>query len=406
MNAAVIGGGPAGLRAAEVLSRAGVRVTLFERMPTAGRKFMMAGRGGLNLTHSEDFARFLSRYGAAELALRPALEAFSPQALRAWCETLGQTTFVGSSGRVFPTALKASPLLRAWLARLTEQGVRFRLRRQWLGWDDDGGLVFLAPNGVRESETADATILALGGASWPKLGTDGAWTDALGARGIKINRLRPANCGFTVAWSDLFRHRFAGHPLKNIALSFAGQSRRGEALVTAYGLEGGGVYSLSAALRDAIEADDQAVLSVDLLPDRSTSDIATRLAMPRKTQSSASFLRKALCLTPVAINLLREVAGPALPVEPERLASLVKALPLTLTAIQPLGRSISTAGGVCFDELTDGFMLKTLPGVFVAGEMLDWEAPTGGYLLQACFATGMAAAKGVLAWLGAQKRTD
>jgi uncharacterized flavoprotein (TIGR03862 family) len=398
---AVVGGGPAGLMAAEVLSRAGLAVTVVERMPSVGRKLLMAGRGGLNLTHAEDLAAFLERYGAARVRLEPAIRAFPPTALRAWAQGLGQATFVGTSGRVFPRALKASPLLRAWLGRLGKQGVRVLTRREWLGWDEAGRLLLRGPDGVAETLAADATVLALGGASWPRLGANGAWVPALERAGVAVAPLRPANCGFAVAWSTAFRDRFAGAPLKKIALAFAGISVPGEAVVTAYGIEGGVVYALAAALRDAIDREGRAVLTVDLRPDLGVEELTRRLAAVPRGQSLANALRKAAGLSPVAANLLREgAAGPALPREARELAALIKALPLLLTGTQPLARAISTAGGIELAEIDEHFMLRRRPGVFVAGEMLDWEAPTGGYLLQASFATAVAAAEGVLRRLG------
>ncbi len=396
---AVIGGGPAGLMAAEVLSGAGLAVTVYDRMPSVGRKLLMAGRGGLNLTHSEQLERLLSRYGSARPALEDAIRAFPPAALCRWCEDLGQPIFVGSSGRVFPRSLKASPLLRAWLARLAAQGVRFQLRRHWAGWDPAGRLIFRRRDGTTETVNPAVTILALGGASWPKLGSDGSWVGAVAAEGLSVTPLRPANCGFTIAWSEVFRQRFEGHPLKTVALSFAGRTVRGEAMVTAYGIEGGPVYALSAFLRDAIADHDRAVATVDLCPDIAAPDLARRLDRPRRGQSQSTFLKKTLGLAPVAINLLREAAGPSLPDQAADLVALIKAVPLVLTGCQPLERAISTAGGIDLGELDDRFMLRARPGVFVAGEMLDWEAPTGGYLLQACFATGAAAGRGALAWL-------
>jgi len=395
-TAAVIGGGPAGLMAAEVLSAAGVAVTLYDRMPSVGRKFLMAGRGGLNLTHSEDFERFVTRYGIEAGTLRPLLDAFPPSALIAWAEGLGQSTFVGSSGRVFPKAMKASPLLRAWLNRLRDQGVVFRLRHDWQGWASDGALRFTA-NGGNVMARADATILALGGASWPKLGADGAWTALLPKDAIAP--LRPANAGFTVGWSDIFRDRFAGHPLKNAAFRF-GRTVRGEAMITRYGIEGGAIYALSFALRQTIATHGLATLSIDLRPDISEEQLAQKLQKPRGTDSLANYLRKALSLSPLEINLLREGFGVTL--DPVKLPHQIKHLPLTVVGVQPLERAISTAGGVRFDHLDPHLMLRAMPGVFVAGEMLDWEAPTGGYLLQACFATGVAAAKGALAFINAK----
>ncbi|KQY29235.1 NAD(FAD)-utilizing dehydrogenase [Caulobacter sp. Root487D2Y] len=398
LDVAVIGGGPAGLMAAEALSGAGLSVAVFERMPTLGRKFLMAGRGGLNLTHSEDFERFVGRYGGAAPILRPMLEAFTPADLVAWADGLGQATFVGTSGRVFPKALKASPLLRAWIARLEGRGVALNLRSTWTGWNAAGDLTFDTPDGPRATRPR-ATILALGGASWARLGSDGAWAPLLAARGAAVTPFRPANVGFTVAWTEVFRERFAGAPLKNIALSFEGAGSRGDALAAGYGLEGGAVYALSAALRDAIQARGAARLEIDLRPDVSLAQLTARLSRPRGGQSLSSWLRKAAHLSPVEIGLLREAHGVALPVAPDTLAAAIKAAPIVLTGAQGLERAISCAGGLSFEAL-DGLELKAAPGVFVAGEMLDWEAPTGGYLLQACFATGVAAARAVIERLG------
>lgn len=393
-HVAVIGAGPAGLMAAERLARAGVRVTVHERMPSVARKFLMAGRGGLNLTHSEPLEAFLKRYGDEPREVARWIDAFSPAELIAWAEGLGQPTFVGSSGRVFPRAMKASPLLRAWLERLQAMGVEVRTRSRWTGWRD-GALVLQTPEGER-LEQADAVVLALGGASWPRLGSDGAWRPWLEAAGVEVAPFRPANAGFDVAWSDAFKLRFAGRPLK-AAFSFGGRTVRGEAVISTYGIEGGAIYALSAALRDAIEADGAAVLTVDLKPDLSLGRLTERLQRPRGKASLSNHLRKAAGLNPLAIGLMREAGEP--PTQGAALAERMKALPLRLHAIQGLDRAISSAGGVRLDQLDENLMLRRRPGVFVAGEMLDWEAPTGGYLLQASFASGAVAAAGVLSWL-------
>jgi uncharacterized flavoprotein (TIGR03862 family) len=407
MDAAVIGAGPAGLMAAEVLAQSGARVTVFDAMPSAGRKFLMAGRGGLNLTHSEPLAAFLARYREAAPRLSAAVTAFPPGALRAWSDALGQETFVGSSGRVFPKAFKASPLLRAWLRRLDADGVQFALRHRWIGWDEAGRLLFQMAEGQRAVE-ARATVLALGGASWPRLGSDGAWVEMLAAKGVAISPLRPANSGFAVAWSDVFRDRFEGQPLKGVALSFGAQTIRGEAVVTKAGIEGGAIYALSAELREAIATQGAATLRVALRPDLAEADLAKRLAAPRGKQSLSNVLRKAAQLSPVAVGLLQEAAiasgTPLSSRAPPDLARLINAVPITLTATAPIARAISTAGGILFDEIDPDFMLRRLPGIFAAGEMLDWEAPTGGYLLQACFATGAVAGKGALKWLTSSLR--
>ncbi len=402
IEVAVIGAGPAGLMAAEVLTTGGARVTVYDAMPSAGRKFLMAGRGGLNLTHSEQLAQFLARYGAAMPHLKAAIEAFPPQALRDWSAALGQPTFVGSSGRVFPEAFKASPLLRAWLRRLDSRGVQFALRHRWRGWDDDGHLSLETPDGPRTVD-ARATVLALGGASWPRLGSDGAWVETLSARGVTLSPLRPANCSFSVAWSAIFRDRFQGQPLKGIALSFGAHTVRGEAMITNGGIEGGAIYALSAPLREAITAKGQATLRVALRPDLNVNELAARLAAPRGKASFSNWLRKVVNLSPVGIGLLQEaalVSGASLSSLPAaQLAEWINAAPVTLNGVAPIARAISSAGGIVFDELDADFMIRRLPGVFAAGEMLDWEAPTGGYLLQASFATGAAAGRGALKWL-------
>ncbi len=401
-NAAVIGGGPAGLMAAETLAREGIRVTVYDRMPTVGRKFLLAGRGGLNLTHSEDLQRFLSRYGRAEPWLRPVIEALPPSGVQAWCEGLGQLTFMGSSGRIFPRTMKASPLLRAWLARLRAFHVEFKLRHGWAGWDRNGRLLFDTPDG-RISAAASVTVFALGGASWPRLGSDGQWAALFAGSGIKVSPLRPSNCGFKADFSDQFLKRFEGEPLKGIELRFGGVKARGEAVITASGLEGGAVYALSSQLRDAIEQDGQAVLTIDLRPALAVEDLERVLSKPREKQSMSTFLRKSAKLSPVAAGLLNEAArrsGTPLPsMNAVSLAALIKNVPVRLTAPAPIDRAISTAGGIPFDDVDERFMLRSKPGTFIAGEMLDWEAPTGGYLLQACFSTGAAAARGAIGWI-------
>jgi uncharacterized flavoprotein (TIGR03862 family) len=401
-HVAVIGAGPAGLMAAEVLAQGGAYVVVYDAMPSAGRKFLMAGRGGLNLTHSEPLPAFLARYREAMPHLKAAIEAFPPQALRDWSHALGQETFVGSSGRVFPKAFKASPLLRAWLRRLDSIGVRQTPRVRWIGWDDQGCLGFETQHGARAIKPS-ATVLALGGGSWPRLGSDGAWAEILAARGVKISPLRPANCGFAVAWSDIFRDRFEGQPLKGIALNFGSHSVRGEAIVTRSGIEGGAIYALSAELREAIDTAGSATVHIALRPDLDIDDLIAKVSAPRGKQSLSNFLRKAVNLSPVAIGLLQEAAkalGASLAsMSPPDLASLINAISVELTGIAPIARAISTAGGIAFSELDNDFMIRRLPGVFAAGEMLDWEAPTGGYLLQASFATGVAAGKGALKWL-------
>ena len=388
--------------AAEVLAQGGAAVTVYDAMPSAGRKLLMAGRGGLNLTHSEPLPEFLVRYGGAQQALASTIEAFSPQALRDWSEALGQPTFVGSSGRVFPKAFKASPLLRAWLRRLDAMGVRLVLRHRWIGWNEDGRLKFQTPDGPREID-ASATLLALGGASWPRLGSDGAWAELLADKGVTIAPLRPANSGFTVAWSDIFRDRFEGQPLKGVALSFGAKAIRGEAIVTRAGIEGGAIYALSADLREAIADKGQATLRVALRPDLDMSDLIARLSIARGKQSFSNFLRKAAHLPPVGIGLLQEAAiassGPLSSLSTASLAGLINALPIQLNGVAPITRAISTAGGISFSEIDADYMIRRMPGVFASGEMLDWEAPTGGYLLQASFATGAAAGRGALKWV-------
>lgn len=390
---AVIGAGPAGLIAAEMLAQAGSAVTVFDQMPSPARKFLMAGRGGLNLTHAEALEAFLARYRPAAPPLLAAVREFPPSALIAWCEGLGIATFVGSSGRVFPKALKASPLLRAWMARLGALGVALRPRHRWIGLEGTHAR-FATPAG-EVTQDADAVVLACGGASWPRLGSDGAWASLL--PGVAVAPFAPSNVGFVLDWSaHVARH--AGEPLKRIAIGFGGTTQRGEAMITATGIEGGAVYALSAPIRDAIARDGSATFTLDLRPDIDAAEVARRLAMRGKGETVTTMLRKALALSPPAIALVQEArhassrhAGTA-----GELATLVKALPLTTRAAQGMARAISSAGGVAWSEVDAHFMLRAHPGVFVAGEMLDWEAPTGGYLLQGCFATGVAAARGVL----------
>ncbi|MBL8543466.1 MAG: TIGR03862 family flavoprotein [Hyphomonadaceae bacterium] len=385
---AVIGAGPAGLIAADVLSAAGKRVAVFERMPSVARKFLIAGRGGLNLTHSEPFERFIQRYGDAAPQLAPMLRAFTPSDLIAWAEGLGQETFVGSSGRVFPKAMKASPLLRALLRRLADRGVAIHTSATWLGWDESGALRFA--HGGPPPFRASATLLTLGGASWPRLGSNGLWAEALRERGVEVAPFRPANVGFNVAWSEHFRDRFAGQPLKTIALRCGAHAVRGEAMVTRYGLEGGALYALSAELR----ARAPVTIHIDLKPALTKAGIEAKLGKAKPGDSLSSTLRKALGLSPLAVGLLHE-AGPP-PREAAALAALIKAVPVRLIAAQGLERAISSAGGIAWSAVDEDLQLRALPGVYVAGEMLDWEAPTGGYLLQASFATGVWAAHAIL----------
>ncbi|MGE5523171.1 MAG: TIGR03862 family flavoprotein [Rhodospirillaceae bacterium] len=401
--AVVIGGGPAGLMAAEVLSAAGVPVDLYDAMPSVGRKFLLAGKGGLNLTHSEPRELFFSRYGARRAQLMPALEDFDAEALRAWAHGLGIETFVGTSGRVFPKEMKAAPLLRAWLHRLRERGVHIHVRHRWRGWGDDGTLRFDTPHG-EERVACDATVLALGGASWPRLGSDAAWVPQLEARGVEVRPLRPANCGFDAHWSEHFRTHHAGAPVKSvvaIARDANGQPHRreGEFVITASGVEGGLIYALSAPLRDVVDATGTATLALDLAPGWTRERLQEELARPRGSRSLASHIQSRTGLKGAKVALLREIVPREEFPDPARLAQAIKALPVTLVAARPIEEAISTAGGVAFEALDAQYMLRALPGVFCAGEMLDWEAPTGGYLLTACFATGRAAACGTLRYL-------
>ncbi|MDP3481929.1 MAG: TIGR03862 family flavoprotein [Sulfuricella sp.] len=406
-SVAVIGGGPAGLMAAEILIQNGVRVDLYDAMPSVGRKFLLAGKGGLNLTHSETSELFLSRYGARRAQIEPWLEAFGPEALRLWVHGLGVDTFIGTSGRVFPTEMKAAPLLRAWLHRLREAGVHFHMRHRWQGWNEEGALRFSTPDGEK-SVHSDAVVLALGGGSWARLGSNGAWVPLLAQRGVPVAALRPSNCGFDVGWSEHFRTRFAGHPLKSVVVTFTNQDgvtlrKQGEFMITATGVEGSLIYALSASLRDEIESTGAAVIYLDLVPGRELSYVIEDLARPRGSRSMASHLQSRLGIKGVKAGLLRECVPAQDFADPARLGAAIKALPVRLIAPRPLDEAISSAGGVAFEALDERLMIRSLPGVFCAGEMLDWEAPTGGYLLTACFASGRAAGLGVLAWLNRNK---
>ena len=406
-SVAVIGGGPAGLMAAEILIQNGVRADLYDAMPSVGRKFLLAGKGGLNLTHSETSELFLSRYGSRRSQVEPWLEAFGPEALRLWVHGLGVDTFVGTSGRVFPTEMKAAPLLRAWLHRLRAAGVRFHMRHGWHGWNEEGALCFATPEGVR-SVHCDAVVLALGGGSRARLGSDGAWVPLLAQRGVPVAALRPSNCGFDVGWSEHFRTRFAGHPLKSVVATFTDQAggtirKPGEFMVTAMGVEGSLIYALSSGLRDEIARAGAVVISLDLLPGRELPTVIAELARPRGSRSMASHLQSRLGIKGVKAGLLRECVPAQDFADPVRLGAMIKALPVRLIAPRPLDEAISSAGGVAFEALDERLMIRSLPGVFCAGEMLDWEAPTGGYLLTACFASGRAAGLGVLAWLNRNK---
>lgn len=391
---AIVGAGPCGLMAAEILAKAGMQVTVYDRMPTPARKLLIAGRGGLNLTHSEPLDIFLSRYGTAAEWLTPFIHAFPPDALREWCKGLGQETFVGSSGRVFPKDMKAVKLLRAWLARLGQLGVAYASRHRWNGWDGDQ-LQFTRDKKETVTVKADATLLALGGASWPRLGSDGSWTKFFPSDDIAP--LRPSNCGFHAAWSPHFSERFAGQPLKPVTVTHSGQSQQGEALITTQGIEGGIIYALSARLRETIEAEGNARLTLDVRPTMTLEALTRKLQAPRSNKSLSNHLR-GVGLSPLIIGLLRETlpADQLSKASPSDLAATLKALPITLTAPTDIASAISSAGGIKQNALTADFMLRNRPGVFAAGEMLDWEAPTGGYLLQACFSTGVAAANGIL----------
>jgi uncharacterized flavoprotein (TIGR03862 family) len=417
---AIIGGGPAGLMAAEVVAGAGHHVDVFDAMPSPGRKLLQAGIGGLNLTHTAESAQFLASYGVRQAAMAPHLREFGATELRDWAHRLGVTTYVGSSGRVFPTSMKAAPLLRAWLHRLRGTGVRLHVRHRWLGWPADqpaspAHLRFATAAG-EISIAADAVILALGGASWARLGSDGAWVPWLRNQGIQVADLRPANCGFDVAghggsgWSEHFRTRFSGQPLKSVTLRFDDHTgdthtRAGECMITASGLEGSLIYALSAPLRDTLAALGTLTLYVDLAPGRSLERLQVELARPRGTRSMASHLQSKAAITGVKAGLLRECASADDLADPARLAVAIKNLPLRLAAPRPIDEAISSAGGVRFEDLDPQLMLRALPGVFCCGEMLDWEAPTGGFLLTGCFATGRAAGLGALQWLEEHRET-
>lgn len=400
---AIIGGGPAGLMAAEVLLNAGIKVDLYDAMPSVGRKFLLAGKGGMNITHSEPFDQFLSRYGSRRAQIAPLLNTFGPNELRAWINALGIETFVGTSGRVFPVSMKAAPLLRAWLHRLRACGARLHMRHRWLGWDEQDHLRFATPHGEKIVE-ADAIVLALGGGSWARLGSDGAWVPLLAEKGIPVVPLKPANCGFDCAWSEHLRERFAGQPLKSVAITLTdvngvGHGRHGEFVLTETGVEGGLIYAMSAHFRDAIDASGSALLHIDLAPARDLQNVIDEVSHARGSRSMASHLQSRLNIRGVKAALLRELASKEDYADPVRLANAIKSLPLCLNAARPLDEAISSAGGVLFEALDEHLMARTIPGLFCAGEMLDWEAPTGGYLLTACFSSGHAAGRGVLNWL-------
>ncbi len=397
MTVGVIGAGPAGLMAAEVLAQAGQQVQVFDAMPSAGRKFLLAGRGGLNLTHSEPFEAFASRYGARRPQIEPLLRQFDAQAVRAWAGGLGIETFVGTSGRVFPVDMKAAPLLRAWLQRLRAAGVQFHMRHRFIGWTPARELRFDTPPGERVVP-ASAAVLALGGASWPGLGSDGSWAALLARRGVAVAPLAPSNCGFDVrgGWSEYFASRFAGHPFKSVALRFQRFASRGEFVATATGVEGSLVYAVSALLRDEIRANGSATFDLDLMPARTEAQVLAAVGHPRGSRSLSSHLKSRLGLEGIKLALLHELLSKEVLHDPARLAGAIKRVPVTVVAARPMHEAISTTGGVAFEALGENLMVRELPGVFCAGEMIDWEAPTGGYLLTACFATGRAAARGAL----------
>ncbi len=403
MNIAIVGGGPAGLMAADAALAGGVQVALYDSMPSVGRKFLLAGKGGLNLTHSDPSDVFLTRYGERRAHVAPWLAGFGPDAVRKWAQALGIETYVGSSGRVFPTDMKAAPLLRAWLRRLRQAGLAIHVRHRWCGWDEKKALRFQTPQG-QAAVRADAVILALGGGSWPQLGSDGAWVPVLAGRSIAIAPLRPANCGFDVGWTEHFRTKFAGHPVKTVGVvakspTGAVMRRMGEFVITGTGVEGGVIYAVAPFLRDELEATGRGTLRLDLAPDRELPRLIKDLSQPRGKKTMATHLQRRAHIDGVKAGLLREIVSKEDFADPTRLASAIKSLPLTLTAARPLQEAISTAGGVTCEALDKRLMLKALPGVFCAGEMVDWEAPTGGYLLTACFASGRTAGAGAVAWL-------
>lgn len=403
-SVAVIGGGPAGLMAAEVLCNAGIAVDVFDSMPSFGRKFLLAGIGGLNITHSEEYDLFCNKYSVAQPHLQTALDSMTPQALCEWVHGLGVETFVGTSGRVFPKEMKAAPLLRAWLHRLRSKGVRMHVRHKWLGWADNGHLRFATPQGEIEV-MPQATILALGGASWPKLGSDGAWAPVMRQQGVEVAPLESANCGFELNWSSYLRDKFSGAPLKSVSLKFVdlqGQvrERQGEFVISEHGVEGSLIYAFSREIRQVLNAKGKASFTIDLLPGRSMDRVRSEVAgFFRSSHSMPSYFKTKLGITGVKLALLHEVLDKEDFKSGEKLVETIKHLPITVHAVRPIAEAISTAGGVCFDSLTPNYMLANKPGVFVAGEMLDWEAPTGGYLLTACFATGQAAGQGAVKWM-------
>ena len=394
----IIGGGPAGLMAAEVLCGHDVHIDIYDSMSSLGRKFLMAGKSGLNLTHSEPFEKFISRYGSKKEEIEKWLLKFTPDDLREWARVLGVETFVGTSGRVFPKEMKASPLLRAWLQRLNEEGVHVHLRHKWIGWDADKSLKFETPDGYKTIK-ADAVILALGGGSWARLGSSGDWVNWLDQAGVKVEALKPSNCGFDVAWSPFFKEKFDGQPIKSVILTFGDFHQQGEFIVTKEGVEGSLIYAASAGMRDEIIANGKAVMRLDLAPDKTEAQLLEKLSKPRGSRSMASHLEKTVGMKGVKAGLLREFVPKDEFTDMGRLAFYIKQLPVPLVATRPLDEAISSAGGVSFESLNEDLMLKNIPGVFCAGEMLDWEAPTGGYLLTACFASGRWAAKAVLKWV-------